>query len=36
MTELSSAATEKKKVAVITTPVFRLLKNNAEQQFIDL
>jgi hypothetical protein len=29
MTELSSAVTEKEKVAVITEAVFRLLKNNA-------
>jgi hypothetical protein len=28
MTELSGAATEKEKVAVITKTVFRLLKNN--------
>jgi hypothetical protein len=29
MTELSGAATEKEKFAVITKAVFRLLKNNA-------
>jgi hypothetical protein len=29
MTELSGAATEKEKVAVMTKAVFRLLKNNA-------